>query len=148
MIRKLRETDGAITRREVLLTILVVAMCLFFVFEFTRYLDSQQKKGEDALRVNTAESTAIINSDNGQSCPVRGCDGKNGSCAHYFSGVYVGYYDDVLNTIVGEKPKGYNDNSPVKVGDEVWYGEPGTMVIKVTVDGSGGIKLSWESSRR
>ena len=148
MIRKLRDTSGSVTRREVLLSVLAIAMCLFFVYEGMRYLDGQQKKGNDALRVNTAESTATINSNDGMSCPVRNCSGRNGSCSHYIGGVYVGYFDDVLNTIVGKKPEGYNEYDTMKVNDQFWHGAPGTMVIRVEVDGSGGIRLSWESSKR
>ena len=72
MFRKLRSTRGSVSRREVLLGILIGLMCVYFASEFLRYLGRQQSVGDDALRANTAESVAIIQSNNGMDCPVRG----------------------------------------------------------------------------
>ena len=143
---KIKSTAGAVSRREVLLTVLIVCMSLFIAIEFFNYLKGQQQKGDDALRANTAESVARINSNNGQGCPVRGCGNSSGSCDHYSGGEYIGYYDDVSNTIVARKPFGYNEYGTMKIDDQVWHGKPKTMVIRV-VTGNDDVTLNWELGR-
>ena len=100
--------------------------------------------GNDSLTANTAESVARINSNNGLNCPV---DGSDGRCPHWTSSGYVAYYDNVGNTIVGEKPYGYNEDSTMVIDGKKYYGDPGTMVIKV-VCSEGKITLSWEEGRQ
>jgi hypothetical protein len=78
-------------------------------------------------------------------CPVRGCAGKN--CVHKAGDKYIGYYDDVQNTIVGEKTYGYNESSRPSIDGRVYRGTPGTMVIKVTV-GGGEVELDWETGKK
>ena len=147
MFRKLRSTRGSVSRREVLLGILIGLMCVYFASEFLRYLARQQSVGDDALRANTAESVTIIQSNNGMDCPVRGCTGGKNGCIHKAGDKYVGYYDDVLNTIVGEKMYGYNESSRPRIDGKVYRGEPGTLVIKVTV-GGGEVELDWETGKK
>ena len=146
MVSKLRSTTGAVSRREALLTVLIVCMLLFFGYEFMNYLKGQQQKGDDALRATTAESVAKVNSNDGAGCPVRGCGNSSGSCVHYVAGEYIGYYDDVSNTIVARKPFGYNEYGTMKINGEVWHGKPKTMVIRV-VTGNNDVKLNWELGR-
>lgn len=146
MRAKLSDTKGAVSRREVLLTVLIAAMAVFFGVEFMRYLKGQQNKGDDALRANTAESVALINSNNGMGCPVNGCGNTTGTCAHYAGGKYSGFFDDVSNSVIAKRPAGYNEYGTMEIGGEVWHGAPGTMVIHVTTGGSE-VKLNWETGR-
>ena len=145
MLRKLKSTSGAVSRREVLLGVLIGLMCLYFVLQFTGYLGGQQSYGDDALRANTAKSVAFIDSNAGMDCPVRGCPGKG--CIHRAGDKYIGYYDDVQNTIVGEKMYGYNESSRPEIDGRLYRGTPGTLVIKVTV-GGGEVELDWETGKK
>ncbi len=147
MWNKLKDITGAVTRREVLLIALIAVMCAFFAIEGIRYLSAQQRKGEDALRENTAESVAMVNSNNGLGCPVDSCGNNRGSCAHYVNGEYIGYYDDINNAIIAQRPFGYNDYEVMTIGDETWRSPTGTMVIRV-VTGDGKVKLDWERGKQ
>lgn len=145
MIRKLKSSKGGVSRREVLLTVIVLILCFFFVREFFKYLEGQQALGNDALRANTAESVGVIDSDAGMTCPVRGCPG--GNCVHRAGDRYIGYFDDVTNTIIGEKTAGYNDSSHPKIEGHYYYGDPHTMVLRV-VTGGGTLELNWETGKQ
>lgn len=147
MIGKLKSESGGISRREVLLVVLITLMVLFFAYQGMEYLLGQQALGDDGLRANTAESVAMIDSDAGMRCPVRDCPSPNGNCVHKAGEYYIGYFDDIQNTIVGSKPYGYNDSSHPKINGETYYGYPGTMVIRV-MTGHGTIKLNWEAGKK
>lgn len=146
MIRKLRSEAGGFTRREVLLSVLIFLMVFYFTTEFMKYLSAQQRIGDDALRANTAESVALIESDAGVGCPVKGCSGGSG-CTHQAGDYYIGYYDDVQNTIVGKKPYGYNESSNPRINGKTYYGSPGTLVIRV-MTGQGTLTLNWETGKK
>jgi hypothetical protein len=145
VIRKLKSTSGGVSRREVLLVALIAVMTLFFAFEGMHFLDMQQRKGNDALRENTAISVARVNSNNGMNCVVDGC-GSTGYCPHYSTIGYIGYFDNIGNIIVGEKPKGYNEYNKMEIGKNTYYGDPGTMVLKV-VAREGEVTVSWEKGK-
>ena len=98
-------------------------------------------KGSDAFTLNTCESVTKVNSFNGMDCPVNDC-AKGDLCTHKVGDYYVGYFDDVKNTIVGYKVSGYNyEDNPV-IDDRVFNGNANTMIIKVTC-GNGNITYEW-----
>ena len=140
---KLKEKRGRISALEMIVIIVLVAEALFLGYKgITWYIDSMAK-GDDALMVNTAESVARINSNNGMNCVVNKCaSNSNGQCPHQWGEGYVGYFDNVSNTIVESKPPGYNQAKVMTVGDQEYYGEINTMVIRVYVKPNH-IELSW-----
>lgn len=111
-------------------------------------MKNQQAIGDDALMVNTADSVARINSNNGMNCVVNNCEGnKDGVvCTHLLSQGYVGYFDHGSNTIVGIKPYGYNEYTEMKADGVTYYGAVNSMVIQVIAK-EGKMALSWVPGR-
>ncbi len=125
------------------MTALIILMLGFFAVIGIRWYAVRMQHGDDKLTLNTAISVAKVDSLDGQRCPVDGCSG--GRCLHRRSdGSYVGYYDNVKNTIVGDKPKGYNEYTTMRIGHNTYRGARGTMIIRVKTK-SGRITMSWVS---
>lgn len=143
-MKKLGGNRGEISVLELILIPLIVFFAVFFLIQGGDWMKIRVNHGNDGLTANTAESVARINSNNGLNCPV---DGSSGRCPHWTSSGYIAYYDNVGNTIVGEKPYGYNEDSTMVIDGKKYYGDPGTMVIKV-VCSEGKITLSWEEGRQ
>ena len=145
MINKLRETKGGSNLLTVLLVTAILVMIGIYFLLGGNWMLVRMEHGDDGLRANTADSIARINSNNGMNCVVDGC-GSTGYCPHYSTIGYIGYYDDIGNKIVGEKTKGYNEYNQMEIGNKKFYGDPGTMVIKVVAK-EGEITLSWEKGK-
>lgn len=149
-MKKLKDKSGRITQLELILIIVICAVAGFFAFASYNWADVRYTHGNDDLRLNTADSVARINSNNGLNCVVHTCmDGSTGKkCVHYDVALkgYVGYFDAETNTIVGFKPKGYNENKKVCVKKHCIVAEPNTMVIQVVAKDND-IKLSWVKGR-
>ena len=105
------------------------------------WLGNKVNKGNDAFNLNTCESVTKVNSSNGFDCPVNDC-AKGELCTHKVGEYYVGYFDDVKNTIVGYKVAGYNYEDNPKINGRVFKGLSNTMIIKVIV-GNGTIEYEW-----
>lgn len=135
--------DRHYSQLEVILITGIVIMCVFFAGLYVRWHVNQQAKGDDALMENTADSVARINSNNGLNCPV---DGSSGPCPHWTSEGWVAYYDNGINTIVGDKPRGYNEYTTMEINGIKYHGARNTMVIKV-VCREGYMQLSWEKGK-
>lgn len=109
------------------------------------WLGNKVNKGSDAFTLNTCESVTKVNSSNGMDCPVNDCT-KGELCTHKAGDYYVGYYDNVKNTIVGYKVSGYNyEDNPV-IDGRVFNGLSNTMIIKVTC-GNGNITYEWVNGK-
>ena len=150
MMKKMNTANG-FSRLEVLCMISIASMVLFFVFSKGQWIVEQQHMGEDKLLMHNAENTAIVETAT-DSCPVYGCKGDE-NCTHRVGGFYVGYFNRPTNKIQGtpcrgyneskEMPcKGYNESKEMEVNGKKYYGETGTMIIKVRAK-DGTIELSW-----
>lgn len=146
MIKKLTETKGGSSLLVVILTTAIFIMIAIYLLLGGNWMKIRMNHGNDGLMANTADSIARVNSNNGMNCVVDGC-GSTGYCPHYSTIGYIGYFDNIGNIIVGEKPKGYNEYERMEIGDKVFYGEPGTMVIRV-VAREGEVTLSWETGKQ
>lgn len=147
IFRKLKSDRGGVSRREVLLVTLISLMVLFFVYEGYKWYRDSLARGDDKMMVNTAESVGRVNSNNGLGCVVDGCrGGLGGHCEHWNGFGYVGYFDNVGNCIVGKKPRGYNEYPVMEVDGKKYYGERGTMVIRV-YGKDANVTLSWEPGK-
>lgn len=142
VIKKIRDRTGSISRLELLLIIGICIESVFLVYQFSRYLVNQQAKGDDALMVNTADSVARINSNNGMNCVVNDCGNSTGVCTHHHDEGYIGYFDNVTNTIVGTLPSGYNEYTVMEADNQEYYGAVNSMVIQVVAK-EGVMELSW-----
>ena len=120
---------------EVILMIAIIAMSVFFIVLALEWPARSTARRDDALRVNTALSAARINSNNGQNCVVEDCPGGD-DCPHKHGKYWIGYLDISDNKIRGEKTAGYNEEKRVALGDKVYKGNIGTMVVEVRSDGS------------
>ena len=145
MINKLRDTKGGSNLLTVLLVTAIILMIGIYFLLGGNWMLVRWEHGNDGLRANTADSIARVNSNNGMNCVVDGC-GSTGICPHYSTIGYIGYYDDIGNKIVGEKTRGYNEYDHMEIGKKKYYGDPGTMVIKVVAK-EGEITLSWEKGK-
>ena len=105
----------------------------FLLFSGIRWYHNSMARGNDSLRVNTAESVASMNLA-ASGCVVNYCEGNfSGACIHADKdGNTHGYYDAVERKIFAEKTAGYNEYPEMKIGDEKYKGKVGTMVIEVT----------------
>jgi prepilin-type N-terminal cleavage/methylation domain-containing protein len=112
----------------VLVIICIVAGVMIFAVSQYR---KKAAEGTDRLNMVTAQNLAAANVN------VTGniFDGNNLKTS-------VGYYDDESNSIVDYKPKGYNKSTVMTVNGIMYTGSPGTMVIRITYDGSN-IKYDW-----
>ena len=124
----------------VILMVLGIELILILSNAFG-WLGNKVSKGSDAFTLNTCESVTKVNSSNGIDCPVNDC-AKGSLCTHKVGDYYVGYFDDVKNTIVGYKVSGYNyEDNPV-INGKVFKGLSNTMIIKVSC-GNGNITYEW-----
>ncbi|MBQ9328007.1 MAG: hypothetical protein IJ225_05680 [Solobacterium sp.] len=144
--KKLNGQEGSVNLLEFGLITAIVLMAAVYFFLGGSWMKIRMNHGNDSLAVNTADSVARINSNNGLNCVVDGC-GSSGHCPHWSSIGYIGYFDNVANKIVGEKPKGYNEYSTMEIDRNQFHGDPGTMVIKVIAK-EGEMVLSWELGRQ
>lgn len=112
----------------VLVIICIVAGVMIFAVSQYR---KKAAEGTDRLNMVTAQNLAAANVN------VTGniFDGNNLKTS-------VGYYDDESNSIIAYKPKGYNKSTVMTVNGVMYTGSPGTMVIRITYDGSN-IKYDW-----
>ena len=145
-MRKLLNKDGSASLLEVILIAAIAVMALIYFLMGGNWMKERLNHGNDSLAVNTADSVARINSNNGMNCVVDGC-GSTGHCPHWSSLGYIGYFDHISNKIIGEKTKGYNEYSTMEIGRQQYHGDPGTMVIKV-IARDGAIVLSWELGKQ
>ncbi|NCB32313.1 MAG: hypothetical protein EOM64_00280 [Erysipelotrichia bacterium] len=139
--KKLNNRSGSVSLLELILIIGISIESVFLIFVFGRYLVRQQAKGDDALMVNTADSIARVNSNNGLNCVVNDC-ASQGVCTHHQDDGYTGYFDNKTNTIAGILPYGYNEYTVMEADGQEYYGAVNTMVIKVTAE-EGVIQVSW-----
>ncbi|MEE3420430.1 MAG: hypothetical protein VZR02_04935 [Lachnospiraceae bacterium] len=143
---KLRESRGAVSRREAIMGGFIAAALIFFAFVGLMWYRDHLATGNDNLLGNTAYSVARVNSLDGERCPVNDCPDKGGFCAHMKAEGYVGYFDNRTNKIVGDRPRGYNEAVVATIDGITYQGEKNTMVIKV-VTSNGDIRLSWVAGR-
>ncbi|MDD3278078.1 MAG: hypothetical protein PHG16_04240 [Lachnospiraceae bacterium] len=137
--RKLKlNQEGYSTTEVVCITFLVVVAALCLIGAFLWYRDSMHKTSDQTI-ANTAESVAYSNMAGG--CIVNDCGGSSG-CEHQTAEGNVGYFDHPTNKIYGEKKAGYNEYKVMTIGDRKFYGDPGTMVLKVVAK-DGAVTLSW-----
>ena len=124
----------------VILIVLGIELILILCNGFG-WLGNKVSMGSNAFTLNTCESVAKVNSSNGIDCPVNDC-AKGELCTHKVGDYYVGYFDNVKNTIVGYMVSGYNyEDNPV-IDGRVFNGNVNTMIIRVTCD-NGDIKYEW-----
>ncbi len=135
---------GEINLLELIIIILICIELFFVAKSALGWSNNKVSSGNDALTLNTCESVAKVNSLDGYDCPVNDC-AKGEMCTHKVGNYYVGYYDNVSNTIVGNKVSGYNSGSNPTIDGKSFIGNPGTMIIKVTC-GNGTITYEWVSS--
>lgn len=145
MKRKLSEQAGS-SLLEVILIIAIVIMAGVYFFWGGAWMKYRINHGDDSLAANTAESVARVNSNNGLNCVVDGC-GSSGHCPHWSYNGYIGYFDNISNKIVADRPKGYNEYQTMEIGKRQFHGDPGTMVIKVLAK-EGEVVLSWELGKQ
>lgn len=132
---------GNINLLELVILIVVGIELILILCNGFGWLDNKVSKGSDAFTLNTCKSVTKVNSSNGIDCPVNDC-AKGELCTHKVEDYYVGYFDDVKNTIVGYKVSGYNyEDNPV-IDGKVFKGLSNTMIIKVTCD-NGNITYEW-----
>lgn len=136
---------GSINLLELVILIVLGIELILILFNGFGLLGNKVNKGSDAFTLNTCESVTKVNSSNGMDCPVNDCT-KGELCTHKAGDYYVGYYDNVKNTIVGYKVSGYNyEDNPV-IDDRVFNGNANTMIIKVTC-GNGNISYEWVNGK-
>ncbi len=132
---------GSINVLELVILIVLGIELILILCNGFGWLGNKANKGSDAFTLNTCESVTKVNSSNGFDCPVNDC-AKGELCTHKVGDYYVGYFDDVKNTIVGYKVSGYNyEDNPI-IDDKVFNGNANTMIIKV-ICGNGDIKYEW-----
>lgn len=137
----LKEKKGRISLLELIVIILLIIEGAYMLTKGFGWYADNATTGDDKLLVNTADSTARVNSLNGQFCPVSDC-GSHGDCIHLKGEYYIGYFDSKTHHIVGYAPKGYNQNNEMVIGKETYYGAPGTMVIEIRCK-DGEVYLRW-----
>ena len=136
---------GNINLLELIILIVLGIELILILCNGFGWLGNKVNKGSDAFTLNTCESVTKVNSSNGFDCPVNDC-AKGELCTHKVGEYYIGYFDDVKNTIVGYKISGYNyEDNPV-INGKVFKGLKGTMIIKVTC-GNGDIKYEWVNGK-
>ncbi len=133
---------GRVTMIELVALICIGLELLYFAGNAFGWLDFHVRSGNDKTYINTCESVAKVNSLNGIQCPVDDCSNSHGTCEHYISGKYVGYYDINSHKIVGNKIKGYNDSQDPEIDGNEYMGEKDTMILEVIVEDNT-IQLLW-----
>lgn len=136
----MRNTKGSVSVLEVIVIPLLIVEVLYLLWTGFSWYHRHVAGGNDNMKLNTCESVAKVNSLNGMQCPVNGCDGTN--CTHHITDGYIGFYDNVSNTIVGEKTQGYNESEKEVIGKEEYFGEVNSLVIEVKVV-NGELKYRW-----
>ncbi len=136
----MRNTKGSVSVLEIIVIPLLIVEVLYLLWAGFSWYHRHVASGNDNMKLNTCESVAKVNSLNGMQCPVNGCDGTN--CTHHIAGGYIGFYDNVSNTIVGEKTQGYNESEKEVIGKEEYFGEVNSLVIEVKVI-NGELKYRW-----
>lgn len=132
---------GSINVLELVILIVVGIELILILCNGFGWLGNKVNKGSDSITLNTCESVTKVNSSNGFDCPVNDC-AKGDLCTHKVGDYYVGYFDDVKNTIVGYIVAGYNYEDNPKINGRVFKGLSNTMIIKVIV-GNGTIEYEW-----
>lgn len=133
--------NGNINLLELVILIVVGIELILILCNGFGWLGNKVNKGSDSFTLITCESVTKANSSNGFDCPVNDC-AKGELCTHKVGDYYVGYFDNVKNTIVGYKVSGYNyEDNPV-IDGRVFNGNANTMIIKVTC-GNGNITYEW-----
>lgn len=132
---------GSISLLELLILSIIFVEVLILLANGLGWFNRHVSTGNDALTLNTCESVAKVNSLDGYECPVNDCT-KGELCTHKVGNYYVGYYDNLNNTIVGEKVSGYNSNDNPTINGKTYSGGIGTMIIKVTCQ-NGNITYDW-----
>lgn len=130
----LRDNKRGWSRIEVFCIVGIGLILAFLLFLGVRYHFSQMDTGNDALRLNAAESVARTNWMT-TGCVVTGCSETSETCPHELEGETMGYYDPVTKKILAEKIKGYNEH-PID------HREKNTLIIRVIADSSN-ILLEW-----
>lgn len=130
-----------ISRFEAILITAIILMAAFFIGLALIWPSHSAAHRDDALWANTALSVGIINSDNGQDCVVNECP-HGGLCTHHTVNGYVGYFDPSTNTIAGEKPAGYNEETTIRLDGKKYRGRKGTLVIRVISDNND-VTVDW-----
>lgn len=136
------------SRLELICSVGIGLILIFFIFTGIRWHHNSLAKGDDSLKVNSAESVAAVNlMENG--CVVNGCERSfDGRCEHTDRrGRTIGYYDAVKKKIFADVPRGYNEFSEMRIGEEKYTGDVGAMVIRVTGD-AGQVTLDWVKGDR
>lgn len=136
----MKNTKGSVSVLEVIVIPLLIVEVLYLLWAGFSWYHRHVAVGNDNMKLNTCESVAKVNSLNGMQCPVNGCDGTN--CTHHITDGYIGFYDNVSNTIVGEKTQGYNESEKEVIGKEEYFGEVNSLVIEVKVI-NGELKYRW-----
>ena len=122
---------GSINLLELVILIVLGIEIILILCNAFGWLGNKVNKGSDAFTLNTCESVTKVND-----CA------KGELCTHKAGDYYVGYYDNVKNTIVGYKVSGYNyEDNPV-IDGRVFNGNANTMIIKITC-GNGNITYEW-----
>ncbi len=132
---------GGISYLELFILLVILLELLIIIGNCFGWFEGHIASGNDAFTLNTCESVAKVNSLNGFDCPVNEC-AKGSLCTHKVGNYYVGYYDNVKNTIVGEKVIGYNSVENPSINGKKYSGNVGTMIIKVTCY-NGEITYDW-----
>ncbi len=140
------DQSGSISLPELLIIMVLVLEGIFLAYKGISWFYDEMSGGNDRFLVNTAESTALAESLNGTMCPVYNCQHGN-LCTHRQGGYYVGYFEETTHHIVSYRPKGYNQNSVMRIGRTRYYGDPETMVIQVKCR-DGEIVLNWVRGRQ
>ena len=135
---------GEINLLELIIILLICIELFLLARSALGWTSDKVNSGNDALTLNTCESVTKVNSLDGYDCPVNDC-AKGELCSHKVGNYYVGYYDNVSNTIVGNKVAGYNSDLKPVINGKSFTGNPNTMIIKVTC-GNGTITYEWVSS--
>ena len=130
-MKHIRNNRGRISLLELVVIVFLVIEAIFLGIKGFKWYKEEVTGGNDVFLVNTAISTGIVNSLNGQTCPVNDCDHDPNTCTHRLGDEFVGYYDDTSHKILGYPVRGYNQNSIMRIGKKLYYGAPGTMVVQV-----------------
>lgn len=133
---------GSISLFELLIILVIVLEVIVVIIGSFNWYDDKFSTGSDSLYLNTCESVAKVNSLNGQICPVNKCGNSEGNCVHHTSTGYIGYFDSVSNTIVANKPSGYNLGDNPSIDGKQYSGEKSSLVLRVLVY-DGNIYYDW-----
>lgn len=133
---------GSISLFELIIILVIVFEIIILIFNGFNWYDDKVSMGSDSLYLNTCESLAKVNSLDGSICPVKGCGNSDGTCIHHNSNGYVGYFDSVSNTIIANRPSGYNLTDNPTINGKKYSGLKGSLVLRVLVY-NGTIYYDW-----